>query len=348
MFPEPLRASRKWLLCATVVLATAAGCGRDSRIPLVVYSPHGRDLLRLVEAEFETAHPDVDVRALDMGSQEALDRVRSERSNPQSDVWFGGPSSLFARGAADSLLEPYRPDWADAIPGRAHGPDEMYHSAYETPAIIAYNTNAISADSAPTDWDQVLDPEWRGNVLIRNPIASGTMRAIFGMIILRGINSTGDTAAGFDWLRRLDTQTRDYPLNPALLHQQLTREEGTVTLWDMPDILIMQDRGAPFGYTLPTSGAPVIEDAIAIVRGTRHVDAARRFVDWVGSTHAQILAARDLFRLPARTDLPADSLPQWVKDVRANLVVEDMDWERVANEGPQWMTYWDRHVRGRG
>ena len=55
------------------------GCSRGGRTPLVIYSPHGRDLLTLCERRFEQLHPDVDVRWLDMGSQEVYDRLRSER-----------------------------------------------------------------------------------------------------------------------------------------------------------------------------------------------------------------------------------------------------------------------------
>ena len=79
---------------------------------MVVYSPHGRDQLSLLERAFESEHPEIDVRWLDMGSQEILDRVRFERVNPQADVWFGGPTTIFDRGVADSLLVAYRPRWA--------------------------------------------------------------------------------------------------------------------------------------------------------------------------------------------------------------------------------------------
>ncbi|MCH7684808.1 MAG: hypothetical protein IIB35_14005, partial [Gemmatimonadetes bacterium] len=64
-----------------VLGVSVAGCMNDGRIPLVVYSPHGRVLLRLSERMFEAANPDIDLRTLDMGSQEVLDRVRSERVN---------------------------------------------------------------------------------------------------------------------------------------------------------------------------------------------------------------------------------------------------------------------------
>src|SRR2546426_11435722 len=97
----------------TLLVLLTSACTGDSRTPLVIYSPHGRDLLTLLERRFERLHPDVDVRWLDMGSQEVYDRLRSERANAQADVWFGGPATIFARGAHDSLLEPFRPTWAD-------------------------------------------------------------------------------------------------------------------------------------------------------------------------------------------------------------------------------------------
>src|SRR3954470_15476087 len=116
----------------------AASCG-DGRKPLVVYSPHGRDLLTLMEKSFEAKHPDVDVRWLDMGSQEVYDRVRSEAANPQGDVWFGGPQEVFAHGAADGLLAPYRPRWADALPAAGRQPQDLYFPVYRTAPVLVYN-----------------------------------------------------------------------------------------------------------------------------------------------------------------------------------------------------------------
>lgn len=150
------------------------------------------------------------------------------------------------------------------------------------------------------------------------------------------------------WLRRLDGQTRTYTLNPAILEEKLVRREGLITLWDLPDLLIWQHKGIPFSYTFPRSGTVVIDDAIALVRGARHAEAAKLFIDYVGGEHAQLLAAREVFRLPARSDLPVDSVPSWVADVERSMVVADVDWALLAREGPAWMSYWDRHVRNTG
>ncbi|MEE8524002.1 MAG: extracellular solute-binding protein [Thermoanaerobaculia bacterium] len=339
--------NRKILLLAAVLPPILAGCG-DGRTPLVLYSPHGRDLLLLVEETFEARNPEIDVRWLDMGSQEVFDRVRAEAANPQCSVWFGGPATILARGADFGLLEPYRPPWADAVPTTSQGPDDLYFGLYRTPPILVFNDAAVAADEAPRDWDDLLDPRWKDQVLIRDPLASGTMRTIFGFILARSVAETGDVDAGFAWLRRLDAQTKEYVHNPALLHQKMVRQEGLVTLWELTDILFQRQRGAPLGYRFPTSGSPVIDDSIALVKGSSHSDVARAFIDWVGSREAQKLTAERAFRLPARTDLPPEDLPEWARDALAELVTAEADWELMERQGAEWMNRWDREVRGRG
>jgi iron(III) transport system substrate-binding protein len=335
-------------LCVLSVLSALAACIGDGRTPVVLYSPHGRDQLVLLEQAFEAKRPDIDVRWLDMGSQEILDRLRFERVNPQADVWFGGPASIFERGMHDSLLVPNRPAWAASVARAGIGPGDFYYPVYRTPAVIAFNSRAVASADAPKDWDDVLEPRWKDKVIIRDPLASGTMRAIWGLILLRSIRETGDTTAGMAWLRRLDAQTRTYTISPALLYEKLARQEGLISLWDLQDILITQSKGMPLGYAFPRSGTVVIDDAIGLVRGSRHAAAAREFIDYVGSQEAQLLTAREVFRLPARTDLPIDSVPSWVADVERDMVVADVDWSLFSRQGPLWMSYWDQHVRGTG
>jgi iron(III) transport system substrate-binding protein len=340
---------RKRAFFSVLLLASAwpGACGEPGTV-LTVYSPHGREQLVLFEERFEARNPGVDVQWVDMGSQEALDRVRSERANPQADVWYGGPEVFFARAAADGLLDPYRPAWADSVSPEARGPGDLYFGVYLTPAVITYNSEAVRRDEAPRDWDDILDPRWRGEVLIRDPMASGTMRTIFGMIMYRSLQATGDTAAGYEWLRRLDGQTKEYVLNPAILYQKLARQEGLVTLWNLPDVLRVQAQGYPLGYVLPASGTPVLVDAIAIVKGARQPDLAHAFIDYIGSVEGQLLAARLAFRNITRMDIPADSLPAWLLQVTDELEPMVLDWELLETSGRGWMRYWDANVRGSG
>ncbi|MBZ0101830.1 MAG: extracellular solute-binding protein [Thermoanaerobaculia bacterium] len=333
---------------ALALALTAASCTGDGRTPLVVYSPHGRDLLQLFEAEFERARPGIDFRFLDMGSQEVYDRIRSERANPQADVWFGGPDAIFARAAAEGLLAPLRPAWAEAVPEASRAPGDFYFGTYRTLPVVVWNSAAVDAAAAPADWEDLLAPRFAGRLLVRDPMASGVMRTFFGYVLARAEADTGSTDAGWAWLARLDAATRDYVANPALLFEKLARGEGDVTVWELTDVLLHRAAGDSLGFALPASGTPVIDDSVALVAGAPHAAAAAEFLDWVGSLEAQSLAAERAFRLPARQDLTADRLPEWAREVLAQLVVADYDADRAAAQGPAWMSRWDEQVRGRG
>jgi iron(III) transport system substrate-binding protein len=340
---------RAGLAAAAVLAAILVGCGgAGGRAPLVLYSPHGRDLLVLFEKTYEAQNPAIDVQWLDMGSQEVYDRVRTEKANPQGDVFFGGPASILQRAAAEGLLEPYRPAWADQIAASGRDGQDRFFALYRTPPILVYNEKALPAEEAPQDWDDLLDPRFAGKVLVREPVASGTMRTIFGFILARSQAQTGSTGAGFEWLRKLDAQTKEYVSNPALLHLKMERQEGVVTAWELTDILFQRKRGAPLAYVFPKSGSPVIADSVGLIKGARHPEEAKKFLDWVGSREIQVLAAKELFRLPARQDIPADELPDWAREATSKLVEAELDWAFLAAHQNEWMQTWDKTVRGRG
>jgi iron(III) transport system substrate-binding protein len=333
------------LLCA---LALAfLGCG-DGRKPLVVYSPHGGDLLSLMEKSFEAKNPGIDVRWLDMGSQDVYDRIKSESANPQADVWYGGPQTILGRAGREGLLTPYRPQWADAIPPESRGPQDLFFASYRTAPVLVYNSRAVSAQDAPHDWDDLLDPKWKGKILMRDPLASGTMRTVFGMVLARSVKETGSPGRGFDWLRRLDAQTKEYLQQPALMIEKLNRQEGLVTIWELTDLLWQRKRGSPLAFHFPASGTPVIDDSLGLVKGARHPEEARAFIEFVGSPEGQALAARDAFRLPARTDMPPDQLPEWAQEVIRDWKPAPVDWSLIEKNGQEWMATWDRTIRGKG
>jgi iron(III) transport system substrate-binding protein len=214
--------------------------------------------------------------------------------------------------------------------------------------VLLYNSAAIPPAEAPGDWDDLLAPRFTDQVLIRDPLASGTMRTFFGMIVARSVTSTGDTRQGFDWLLRLDAQTKEYVLNPALMIEKMMRQEGLITVWELTDALWQGERGAPLAFAVPASGTPIIVDSIGLVAGAPHPEEAKRFIDWVGGSEAQLLAAREAFRLPARNDLPREELPEWARRVIDTIVPADVDRELIERYGPDWMTTWDRTVRGQG
>jgi iron(III) transport system substrate-binding protein len=335
------------LIGFSLILATA--CGSDNRTVLTIYSPHGKDLLKYYEDGFEKANPGIDVQWVDMGSQEVLERIRAEGANPQADVWFGAPAEAFDRATREKLLEPYKPTWSGQVDAEAREAAHHWYGTYLTPEVIGYNSEAVKDADAPRDWDDVVDPKWKGKVLIRDPIASGTMRAIFGAIMARSMAQTGKPEAGYEWLRKLDVNTREYVLNPTLLYQKLGRQEGVITLWDMPDIATLQQRlGIPIKYVIPSSGTPLLVDGIAIVRGAERRKEAELYYEYVTTPEALVAAAEKFLRIPARKDIPPAKLPEWIREALETIKPMPVDRALMAAHLDEWMKYWDANIRNRG
>jgi iron(III) transport system substrate-binding protein len=328
-------------------LIFAAGCSGPAKTPLVIYSPHGKEMLEEFERRFEAANPDVDVQWLDMGSQDAYDRIRTERANPQADVWWGSPSTIFMRAEKESLLAPYRPSWANNVTPDLRSPDDAWYGTFVTPEVIAFNSHLLTKDDAPKNWDDLLDPKWKGKIILRYPLASGTLRVVFSAMIASSVARYGSEEKGFEWLRRLDANTKSYTADPTQMYLKLAREEAAVSIWDMPDIVLQaRVNGYPFGYNFPAGGTVLLTDGIAIVRGTKHLDLAKKFYEFVTSEESLILQANKFYRIPARGDIPKDKLPDWITST--SITPMKVDWELIAQRESIWMKKWDEEVKGRG
>lgn len=339
-------------VCLTLCLALCwalFGCGRASDNVLVIYSPHGKDQLSAFEKGFESAHAGVDVQWLDLGSQEILDRLRSEKANPQADLWWGAPSTLFSRAARENLLEPYRPSWHDQVGAESRGSGDFWYGTYLTPEVIVYNSTLLKREEVPSDWDQFVDPRWKDRIILRDPLASGTMQIIFASILLRSLQQHRSLEPGYTWLRKLDANNKEYVLNPTLLYQKLARGEAALTLWNLTDIEIQRTRyNYPFQYIVPSSGTPLVAEGIALVRGSRRATLARQFYEWCTEEPNLVLAAEQFYRIPSRRDVRPEKLPGWIRIALGQIQAWDLDNEAIERNSESWMQYWDTHIRGQG
>jgi iron(III) transport system substrate-binding protein len=329
--------------CTLLLLLLVAGCATDDRTQVVVYSPHGKEMLGAYEDAFEAEHLDVNIQWIDMGGQDAYDRIRTEQQNPQASIWWGGASMAFERAAGEGLLEPYTPSWAEAVPAHSRGTDEAWFGTFLTPEVITYNSRTLEGETPPQDWDDLLDEKWQDRVIIRYPLASSTMRTIYGAMILR----QPTVEEGYAWLARLDRNVATYTADPTQLYLKLAREEGDLTLWNMPDTYIQAETvGYPFDYLIPASGTPLLTDGIALVAGGPNREAAVDFYEFVTSESALIDQAHRFYRIPVRTDIRPAALPEWI--TRVDIKPMEIDWQRLAEEGADWMQFWDEQIKGRG
>ena len=317
-------------------LLPLAGC--SSKEVVVIYSPHGAEMLREYEARFESAHPEVDMQWLDIGSQEVYSRLSAERGRPAADVWWGAPSTLFVQAAQEGLLERYKPTWSTHVAAEFHDPQDLWYATYRSPLAIMFNDRALKADQVPQTWDDLLKPEWKGRITLRQPLPSGTMRTFLCAMIARAPSED----AGIEWLKQLHAQTASYPESPNLLFDHLKKNEDRITVWLMPDAVMQKNlNGFPFGYHIPPD-TPVLTDAIALVKNAPHPEWAKKFYEFVTTEAALVQQAEAYAKLPARTDIPQEKLPPDLMAQRIQPMT--LDWGLMAEKEKEWCARWEQEV----
>src|SRR5699024_12064116 len=130
--------------------------------------------------------------------------------------------------------------------------------------LCMINTEMISGDEIPADWDDLRDAAYKGEVVIRDVEASGTMRAIYCAMIDRLYDDAGSAEAGYEWLLELDANTVTYAANPTDMYQRVSRQEAALSLWNLQDIMLQKNGDFPmFDAVVPASGAPMLVDGLA-------------------------------------------------------------------------------------
>jgi iron(III) transport system substrate-binding protein len=153
------------------------------------------------------------------------------------------------------------------------------------PNIFMYNKNQVQASDAPKTWDDLLDPKWKGKIILTDPTSSPAFVDLWWAIMKRN--------GGAAYLQKLRAQAvRLYP-GVAPLTQALASGEAAIAVPGVPSIaqgLIAQ--GAPIGTVVPpvTTGP---EAVIGITKDAKHPNAARLFAYFLLTPGGQALLNAD-------------------------------------------------------
>ncbi|UYZ14419.1 extracellular solute-binding protein [Brevibacillus sp. WF146] len=311
---------------------------------LVVYTARDKNIFEIVLPKFKEKYPNIEVEPMEMGAQQILERVRAEKANPQADFWWGGTQSALSTAAEEGLLEPYKPTFADKIPDLYKDPQDRWYGEMLLPEVIMFNSQALKKEEAPQDWDDLLDPKYKDKIVIRNVLPSGTMRTIYAAMIYRQGPDTPEK--GYEWLKKLDANTKEYTQDPTQLYLKLDRQEGVISLWNLQDVLIQsKQNNHPYDFVYPKSGAPILVDGVGIIKGAKNMDVAKKFYEFLFSPEIAAQLAKERYQFPSRTDISKDELPDFMKNLELKPL--ELDWNVMAAKEKEWMQYWDENIKGK-
>ena len=226
------------------------------------------------------------------GSGETFAQIWAERKNPKGDVWWGGTGDAHIQAAEVDLTETYQSPFLAHLHPWAIDPEGQ--GRYRMTGIylgllgFGYNREWLEKNKLPPPraWNDLISPQYHGEVQMANPNSSGSAYTMLATIV----QLYGEVAA-FDYFRQLHKNINQYTKSGVGPIKAAARGETGIGIAFMHDAFTERDAGFPMEVVYPSDGTGYEIGGVSIIRGARHVENARQWIDWALTAEAQGLAA---------------------------------------------------------
>jgi iron(III) transport system substrate-binding protein len=297
----------------------------------------------LAVAEFQKA-TGIRVNQTKKPTGEALAQLRAEAANPKTDIWWGGTGDPFLQAADIGLLEPYRPDYINDLHQwavRQYAISGNMVGGFYTSAIgFGMNTELLKKKKLPEPkcWADVIKPEYKGEVEISHPASSGTAYTILAGLV----QQMGEDQA-FDYMKQLHKNVSNYTRSGQAQAPNVAKGEVAIGISFMFNFEMWRHNGYPVKVTAPCEGTSYEVGGIALVKGSRNKDAARKYYDWLMSPAGQSTGGRaNSLQVPANKTFKPDPRVPLLDDVR--LINYDFEKYGKAAERKNLLERWTKEV----
>ena len=271
---------------------------------IVFYASMNLAEANIMIAEFEKRYPSIKVKLNRAGSEKLLTRVLAEARAKRvaGDVIQTVEFSMHILKRSGVLARHISP--SDSLYRKNFKDEGFWTTVYYNPYVTAYNTRLVASRMAPKTYDDLLDPKWKGKMMME-----GTKADWFaGMLQIMG------QERGLQYMRQLAKQEPMLREGHELLAQLVAAGEGFFDI-NIPASSVdrVKEKGAPIDW-VALGEAPAIMVGIGLASQATHVNAAKLFIDFALSREGQRLQ-QGFGRLVARTDLASEQ-PAAIRQIK--------------------------------
>lgn len=328
---------KKAILLCLILTLILTGCASAGEPPayapkeeekLVIYTSHKEEVYKPIVREFEQ-RTGIWVEVVYGGTNELLEKIRTEQENPQADVMFGG--GVESLNSYSDCFQSYEAEGADRIRPLFSRADHTWTPFSALPVVLIYNTKLVNPENL-TLWQDLTRPEFQGKIAFADPSVSGSSFTALVTWLSVGQGSHSQRLEAF--AKALDGRQLDgsgevvTAVADGTCFVGITLEETAVK---------HMAAGMDIGLVYPEEGTSCVPDGSALISGAPHLENAKRFLDFTLSKDVQELLPQRFSRRSVREDVePGDSLIP-LRDIP--LIDYDLAWAS-ENQGAL-LSDWD-------
>ncbi len=325
------------IACITAVSALTFGQPTLAATELTVYTAvEAEDLARYAES-FNEDHPDIKIKWVRDSTGIVTAKLLAEKNNPQADVVWGLAATSLLLLKSEGMLEPYAPKGVEAL-------DKKFVDKGDVPswvgmdawvAAICYNTVEAAKHNLtpPKTWKDLLNPMYKGHLIMPNPNSSGT-----GFLDVSSWLQMFGEQGGWRFMDGLHDNIARYTHSGSKPCKLAAAGEIPIGISFAFRGAKSKAKGAPIDIIVPEEGVGWDMEATAIIAGTDKQAAAQTLVDWSITKKANQMYNKGY----AVVAYPGIAKP--VEHFPSNLLEKmiDNDFEFAANNRKAILSEWQK------
>ncbi|GGP92898.1 2-aminoethylphosphonate ABC transporter substrate-binding protein [Streptomyces virginiae] len=291
-----------------------------------------------VFADF-TKKTGIEVKYVEGGSGEMVQRAVREKTNTQADVLITLPPFI-QQADGKGLLQSYVPRGADKVNGADKSTDGKWTSVVNNYFGFVHNKKELP--EAPRTWEELLDARYKGKLQYSTPGVAGDGTAV----LIKAMHDFGGKEPAMEYLKKLQANNVGPSSSTSKLAPKTDKGELLVANGDvqmnfaqsksMPNLGIWfpaKDGGRPTTFALPY--------AAGLVAKAPHSENGKKLLDHLLGEEAQKLVSEVGGGFPARTDVkPTDANAVELTKLMTGVEIFEPDWADIDKNLTAYVDAW--------
>ncbi len=326
-----------WVLASVSCLALTIPLMASANTELTVYTAYENDDLKAYKSAFEKDNPGITINWVRDSTGVVTAKLIAEKENPRADVVWGlAVTSLLVLDDLN-LLQPYAPKGLEKLSPSFRDPANSPKWVGNSGWISAIIFNEIEGKKKnlpkPATWKDLINPAYRGQIVMAHPASSGT-----GLLYVSAWLQLYGEDEAWKFMDALHQNMARYMHSGSAPASLAAKGEYVIGLGFDVRGSRLKEEGAPIDIIMPKDGLGWEMNAMAIIKGTKNLEAAKKLVEWgVSETAVRLYGStRAIAAIPGFAK-PLLHLP---KDMDARIMKQDFAW--AAKNRTRILAEWER------
>lgn len=267
---------------------------------LTIYSTRNEQLIKPVLDKF-SAETGIKYNLVTDKPGPLMERIKAEGANSPADVLVAVDAGTFWKASQDNLLQPALKGLAiDAnIPAQYRDKDGRW-TALALRARTIFHSSSIDPATLST-YEDLADPKWKGKLCLRTSNAVYNKSLVASLIERLGEQKTREVIKG--WVANLATEPfeNDTKMLEAIASGQCGVGIANSYYYgrlvsEKPEI---GEQVKPFWANQATSGVHMNVSGAGILTTAKHIDEAKKLIEWLSDAKQQGEYSSSNFEFPA-------------------------------------------------